>query len=122
MKFKTSEKGAAAVEFALVVPLLFLILFGIVEFGRAYNIQISLTQAARAAVRSMVVSNNPTTASAAANLNLSGITLPPIVYSPASCATGYTGPMTVTITYSMSAVGNLMPLILTGKASMQCGG
>ncbi len=42
-----SESGAAAVEFALVVPILLLLVLGIIEFGRAYNIQNSLSAAAR---------------------------------------------------------------------------
>lgn len=46
-----SDDGAAAVEFALVMPLLFLLLFGIIDFGRAYNMQLALTQAAREGVR-----------------------------------------------------------------------
>ncbi len=31
-----SERGAAVVEFALVVPILIALVFGIAEFGRAY--------------------------------------------------------------------------------------
>ena len=30
----TSERGAVAVEFALIVPILVMLIFGIVEFGR----------------------------------------------------------------------------------------
>ena len=41
------ERGAAAVEFALIVPILILMILGLVEFARAYNVQISLTNAAR---------------------------------------------------------------------------
>lgn len=46
-----ADRGAAAVEFALVLPLLLLVLFGLIDFGRALNAQITLTQAAREGVR-----------------------------------------------------------------------
>ena len=36
---KTSERGAVAVEFALLAPVLVMLLLGITEFGRAYNAQ-----------------------------------------------------------------------------------
>jgi Flp pilus assembly protein TadG len=39
------------VEFALLLPLLLLILLGIVDFGRMLNAQITLTQAAREGAR-----------------------------------------------------------------------
>lgn len=41
------ERGASLVEFALVVPLLTLFLFGIVQFGIAYDKQQSINSAAR---------------------------------------------------------------------------
>src|SRR5215468_4367319 len=44
------ERGAAAIEFALLFPLLMLIVFGTIDFGRALNEQITLTQAAREGV------------------------------------------------------------------------
>ena len=46
-----SERGAAAVEFALVMPLLLLLVFGIVEFGLIMNRQITVTHAAREGAR-----------------------------------------------------------------------
>ena len=46
-----ADRGAAAVEFALVLPVLLLVLFGLIDFGRALNAQITLTQAAREGVR-----------------------------------------------------------------------
>ncbi len=46
-----SDRGAAAVEFALVLPLLLLLVFGIIDFGRALNTQITLTEAAREGAR-----------------------------------------------------------------------
>jgi Flp pilus assembly protein TadG len=46
-----SQRGAAAVEFALVMPLLLLLVFGIVEFGLIMNRQITVTHAAREGAR-----------------------------------------------------------------------
>ena len=45
------ERGSNALEFALIAPLLILLLFGIVDFGRGYNAQVTLTHAAREGVR-----------------------------------------------------------------------
>ena len=63
---KTTERGAVAVEFALLAPVLVMLLLGIMEFGRAYNAQISLSSAAREGVRVMAIGNNPTAARTAA--------------------------------------------------------
>ena len=49
------ERGQSLVEFALVVPLLVLLVIGIAEFGRAWMTQNILTGAAREAVRVAVV-------------------------------------------------------------------
>jgi Flp pilus assembly protein TadG len=46
-----TERGAAAVEFAIVLPLLALLLFGIVEFSILYNRQQGLHAAAREGAR-----------------------------------------------------------------------
>ena len=46
-----SEKGASAVEFALVTPLLILLVFGAIQFGRLYNNYIAVTHAAREGAR-----------------------------------------------------------------------
>jgi Flp pilus assembly protein TadG len=52
-----SEDGQALVEFAIVVPLLLLLIVGLVEFARAWNTQQVLTDAAREALRNSVVAN-----------------------------------------------------------------
>jgi len=45
------EKGAAAVEFALILPILVVLVFGIFQFGIAYNRYIAITHAAREGAR-----------------------------------------------------------------------
>ena len=49
------EDGAAAVEFALLLPLLVMLLFGFIQFGVAFNTRIQATNAAREAARLAVV-------------------------------------------------------------------
>ncbi len=41
------QRGAALVEFALVLPLLTLLAFGVVDLGRAYRLKVELTNSAR---------------------------------------------------------------------------
>jgi hypothetical protein len=45
------EVGSAAVEFALVLPLVVLLIFGLIDFGRLFFVKISLTSASREAAR-----------------------------------------------------------------------
>ena len=48
---RADERGAAAVEFAMILPLLILLVFGIVQFSLAYNRQQGLHAAAREGAR-----------------------------------------------------------------------
>lgn len=58
MKSKYGERGAVAVEMAILLPLLLLILVGIIEYGRVLNVQISLTHAAREGARHAAIHFN----------------------------------------------------------------
>ena len=53
------ESGVALVEFALVLPLLLVILFGMLDFGKAFNYWIDETHLANEAARWAVVNKNP---------------------------------------------------------------
>ena len=46
-----NEKGTSAVEFALVLPIFIMLVFGIFQFGIAYNNWIAITHAAREGAR-----------------------------------------------------------------------
>jgi Flp pilus assembly protein TadG len=56
---RRGQRGTAVVEFALVAPLLFLLLFGIIEFGRVLNYYNDLTQLSGQGARAAVVNQNP---------------------------------------------------------------
>jgi len=49
------ETGAAIVEFAIILPILLLLVMGIIQFGFIFNGQITLTSISREAVRNAVV-------------------------------------------------------------------
>jgi Flp pilus assembly protein TadG len=51
-----SEQGQAAVEMALILPILVTLIVGIVEFGIAFNNYLTLTDATRAGARKAAVS------------------------------------------------------------------
>jgi len=56
-KFLQKESGTSLVEFALVLPLLILFVFGIVEFGVAFYNKAMLTNASREGARAGIVFN-----------------------------------------------------------------
>jgi Flp pilus assembly protein TadG len=52
------QRGQTMTEFALVLPLLVFLLFGVIQFGIAFNNYITLTDAVRAGARKAAVSAN----------------------------------------------------------------
>lgn len=122
---KATERGAAAVEFAILVPVLIMFVFGIVEFGRAYNVQVTLTSAAREGARVMAIKNDPTAAKTAAKATAAHIrpTLADgdIDFSSAACSADTQ--MTMTINYRLSTVTGIAgPFGMIAKGTMLCGG
>ena len=53
-----NERGQTMTEFAFVLPILLVLLFGIIQFGIIFNNYVALTDAARAASRKGAVSRN----------------------------------------------------------------
>ena len=51
-----NERGQALTEFALVLPMIAILLFGIVQFGIVFKDYVTLTDAVRAGARKAVVS------------------------------------------------------------------
>lgn len=61
-----NERGQTMVEFALVIPILCVVLFGILQFGALYNDYVTLTDATRVGARRAAVSRFESSPSAAA--------------------------------------------------------
>ncbi|MCG2621615.1 pilus assembly protein [Arthrobacter sp. I2-34] len=124
MKALRREHGAAAVEFALVLPILLLVVIGIAEFGRAFFTEISLAQAAREGARVMALTQDSGQATAAAITAAPGLN--PVLGSgnitmPSTCTEG--SQVTVTVSYSLTALtGFIGPFDLQSQGAMRCGG
>jgi len=61
------EDGQAFVEFAIVLPVLVLLVFGIIQFGVAFHNYLAITDAARVAARAAAVKRTDSPCTAAAN-------------------------------------------------------
>lgn len=91
-----SSRGSAAVEFAIVAPLLLLILFGLIDFGRLYFVQVSVNASSREAARASSLyrtnadviaianSSSPLTASVSSLGSASALTVAPGTGCPAA--------------------------------------
>jgi Flp pilus assembly protein TadG len=125
------ERGAAAVEFALLLPVLLLIIFGTIDFGRAFNAQITLTQAAREGARLAALGQpNVVSRTQAAAPGLSPVTVT-VTSCPADA--GPADDASVTTSYAFSFVtpvgaiagmfggaGFGSPITLTATGVMPC--
>ncbi len=130
------DRGAAAVEFALMLPLLLLIIFGVIDFGRALNAQITITQAAREGARLDALGQSNAAVVSRTQTAATGLSLPAAdVTETQVCAAGAgaTADAQVTVTYSFSfitpvgAIAGLIggsgfgsPITLTAQGVMPC--
>jgi Flp pilus assembly protein TadG len=125
------DRGATAVEFALLLPLLLLIVFGIVDFGRALNAQITLTQAAREGARLAALGE----ANVASGTQAAATGLNPVTVSVTACPAGAppTANAVVQVRYVFSFITPLgaiagiigggglgAPITLTAQGVMPC--
>jgi Flp pilus assembly protein TadG len=81
------DRGSVAVEFALLLPVLLLIIFGVIDFGRAINAQITLTQAAREGARLASLGYSTSAVQARAQSAATGLS-PVTVTVSSSCPSG----------------------------------
>ncbi len=120
------ERGAAAVEFALVLTLLLMLIFGIIDFGRAYNAQVTLTQAAREGARLVALNQaNAVGRTKDAATGLSGVTVTIVQSCPANANQGVDAIVTTSYQFSFTApqlLGLDPTITLHGTGRMPCQG
>ncbi len=136
MRMGRNDSGAAAVEFALIVPVLLAFFCGIIDLGLAYSAKTSLTHGAREGVRVWALTQDSTkamarTREAASPVPADSISIAPLV----ACSNGASTTLTATYDYSLiTPVAELLAVLpgtkplgfskitLTSKGVMACGG
>ncbi len=122
---RRNRQGAAAVEFAVVAPLFFLMVFGMIEFGRAIMVQQILTNAVREGARVAVLDSPTPTAGPVAStvttyLRNAGISGATVTISPAEPTTaGYGAPVTVSVQVPYRNVSWLPPILLGSNTTLR---
>lgn len=100
------RRGATAVEFAVVAPVLILFILGIIEFGRAIMVQQALTNASREGARQAVLDGSTTANVTAVVTNylsggsIHGATVAVSPNPPSSAGFGQTVSVTVSVPFN----------------------
>jgi Flp pilus assembly protein TadG len=105
---RRKRRGAAVVEFAIVAPLFFLLVFGMIEFGRVIMVKQIITNASREGARVAVldqtthqeVVDKVNTYLDSAKIHNAQVTTNP--YEPSTA--GYDQPVTVTVSVPFSSI------------------
>ena len=118
---RTRQLGQSLAEFAIVVPIFLIVVFGVVDFSLGLRAWLTITNASREGARVLVLGQTCArvtnqTKTVAASLN------PPVTVTitPSTC-TGVTGDaMSVTVTYTYKSVTPLghFAQLLTGPITM----
>lgn len=114
---RRKQRGAAAVEFALVASLLFILLFGIMEMSRVLFYWNTAAEATRLGARLAVVCNKDSAAIRTRMNSLLGLLTPgniDVAYAPSGCDINTCRTVTVSITgLNVSTFIPFVPLNLT---------
>ncbi|MDE8667141.1 pilus assembly protein [Pseudarthrobacter sp. H3Y2-7] len=130
---RSKEIGAVAVEFALILPIFLALILGIVEYGRAFSIQVSMAEGAREAARYSAIHYSDTgyakstaqqkavDAAPIANLKLTDVDI-------SACAPNEDSIVTISVaTKYLTGLPTLVPFLpdimnISAKGVMRCGG
>lgn len=106
------QRGAAAVEFALIVPLLLSLVLGVIDFGIAFGQNISIQGAAREAARQGVTQGDVIASAGQARGSLDGTKLQ--VKFTVDSSAGAPGVMAVCLRYPQTSLTGFFAWSLNG--------
>ena len=101
-----SERGQTMVETAMVLPILLILIFGMIDFGRAFNAWITVTNAAREGARVAATRQDATAINARIDAAMGSLDYP----SPVLTNVGGTSGSAVSVTVE-TTVDIMTPLI-----------
>ena len=124
---RSREEGAAAVEFALLLPVIFLLVFGIIDLGFWLNQKITATDAARQGLRTYVYWDTAAEKDAkglAVIKEVTGVNITDYTFSECA-ALGTTGVKTAHVRFSyeseaMVSLPGLSNVTISGTADIPC--
>lgn len=121
---RASERGAAALEFALVLPILLMLVFGIITFGRAYHAKVQLAGGVREGARALALGKSAGEAQAATVDAAGGLIAAGDVSTSGCPAGGADGTARVEASYDLVYTipfVNEGTLTITANGAMRCG-
>lgn len=118
-RYLNNRRGQSIVEFALVLPVLILILCGIMEFGRVFNESLVVTAAAREGARVAAVGANDSTVIATVRSFVapSSDKVPVVIITRQNAAGGTR--ITVQVTNQVEILTPLISSLLSGSFPVQ---
>lgn len=131
-----NKKGAAAVEFGLILPLLLIVVFGTIEFGLILYDQAMITNASREGARAGIVLREPAVSTGDITSVVNGYVTDNMISlgSPGAVSTSVSGDcsapdtditVTVSYTYDFLVLPDFVtdltgPITLTAESIMRC--
>ncbi len=119
-KIWRDQQGASAVEFALIAPVFFLFVFGIIAFGLLFWTQVGLQHGAEMAARcasintTLCPNSNPSAITNYALQQALGLNLPSSTFTYSTPACG--NQVSASYTFEFPDILNRSPLTLTAQA------
>lgn len=118
------QDGAAIVELAIILPILLLLILGMIGFSRAYNAQITLTQASREGVRVLAITQDTTQATTAAeNVASTTLDITQLTITTTACNSGDPTSLTAVYPFTLDIpLWGVTTIDLSATGVMRCGG